>query len=66
MKSALEKLTAVGGEIYQEVQKAGAAGGARESGPAAAEAGAASGKKPEKKADVVDADFEVVDDDKKK
>ncbi|MBI5690997.1 MAG: molecular chaperone DnaK [Verrucomicrobia bacterium] len=66
MKSALEKLTAVGGEIYQEVQKAGAAGGARESGPAAAEAGAVSGKKPEKKADVVDADFEVVDDDKKK
>ncbi len=70
MKAALEKLTAVGGEIYAEAQKAAqaagtAAGAAAEGGPSAAGA-AGAGKKAEKKADVVDADFEVVDDDKKK
>ncbi|MES2692276.1 MAG: molecular chaperone DnaK [Verrucomicrobiota bacterium] len=70
MKAALEKLTAVGGEIYQEAAKAAQAAGAAPGG-AGPEAGAAtnaetSGKKTEKKADVVDADFEVVDDDKKK
>ena len=63
MKAAIEKLSAAGAEIYQEAQKAaqaaGAAGGATE-GPQPAP------KKQEKKADVVDADFEVVDDDKKK
>ncbi len=69
MKAALEKLSAVGAEIYQEAQKAAqAAGGAPESGPAETAAGGAEGaaKKAEKKADVVDADFEVVDEDKKK
>ncbi|MDP3071878.1 MAG: molecular chaperone DnaK [Opitutaceae bacterium] len=70
MKSALEKLTAVGGEIYAEAQKAAQAAGAP--APEATAGGEASAKpedaakKTEKKADVVDADFEVVDDDKKK
>jgi molecular chaperone DnaK len=76
MKSALEKISAVGGEIYQEAQKAAQTAGAP--GAGAAEGGGASAagessaqsegaaKKAEKKADVVDADFEVVDDDKKK
>ncbi|HVU33485.1 MAG TPA: molecular chaperone DnaK [Opitutaceae bacterium] len=68
MKAAMEKLSAVGGELYQEAQKHAQAGaGAPESGPAGeAPKTEASGKKPEKKADVVDADFEVVDEDKKK
>ncbi|MBL8603898.1 MAG: Hsp70 family protein, partial [Myxococcales bacterium] len=69
MKAALEKISSVGAEIYQEAQKAAqAAGGAAETGAASAGAGAAEGtpKKTEKKADVVDADFEVVDEDKKK
>ena len=70
MKAAMEKLTAVGGEIYQEAQKAGQAAGATDAGqppsdgPSAKPEGAP--KKTEKKADVVDADFEVVDEDKKK
>jgi molecular chaperone DnaK len=63
MKAAIDKLSAVGAEIYQEAQKSApppdASGGASE-GPQAAP------KKHEKKADVVDADFEVVDEDKKK
>jgi molecular chaperone DnaK len=62
MKAALEKLTAVGGELYAEAQKAAAP--APDAPPPADGAGAA--PKPEKKADVVDADFEVVDEDKKK
>jgi molecular chaperone DnaK len=72
MKSAMEKLSAVGGELYQEAQKAaqasaqagaGAASEAKSEGSGDAKA---AGKKAEKKADVVDADFEVVDEDKKK
>jgi molecular chaperone DnaK len=63
MKVAIDKLSAVGAEIYQEAQKSApppeSPGGASE-GPQAAP------KKHEKKADVVDADFEVVDEDKKK
>ncbi|HEX2853635.1 MAG TPA: molecular chaperone DnaK [Opitutaceae bacterium] len=73
MKAATEKLTAVGGELYAEAQKAAqAAGAAGNPGASAgddagsAESGAANPKKTEKKADVVDADFEVVDEDKKK
>jgi molecular chaperone DnaK len=75
MKSALEKISAVGGEIYAEAQKAAQSAGAAGAGAAGAAgegAGTASGqsedagKKTEKKADVVDADFEVVDEDKKK
>jgi molecular chaperone DnaK len=76
MKAALEKISAVGGELYQQAQKAaqsaGPAGeGATESTAEGGSSGApgqpeAAGKKAEKKADVVDADFEVVDDEKKK
>src|SRR5215212_6757063 len=72
MKAAMEKLSAVGGELYQEVQKAAQASGAAAPGGApGAESGTppkaeAAGKKAEKKADVVDADFEVVDEEKKK
>jgi molecular chaperone DnaK len=62
MKAAMEKLSAVGAEIYQEAQKAAQAAGT----PAGGEPQPGAAKKPEKKADVVDADFEVVDDDKKK
>jgi len=73
MKAALEKISAVGGELYQEVQKSAQAAGAAPGapGPEAADAGPeakadGAAKKTEKKADVVDADFEVVDEDKKK
>jgi molecular chaperone DnaK len=66
MKSAMEKLTALGGELYAAAQKAteaGAAAGAAP-GPDASASSEDPGPKAEKKADVVDADFEVVDDDK--
>ena len=70
MKAALEKLTAIGGEIYAEAQKAAqAAAGPAPDATATGEASSkpeGAAKKTEKKADVVDADFEVVDDDKKK
>ena len=72
MKASMEKLTSLGGELYAEAQKAAqAAGGAASGGSAPDESAsdaASSGqpKKAEKKADVVDADFEVVDEDKKK
>ena len=74
MKSALEKISAVGGELYQETQKAAQASGTGAAGSDAASGGGtgasgepeSSAKKAEKKADVVDADFEVVDDEKKK
>ena len=45
---------------------AGFAGATADAGPEQAAGGATSGKKAEKKADVVDADFEVVDEDKGK
>ncbi len=72
MKASMEKLTALGTELYAEAAKAaqaaGAAGATAEAGAAASEGAANAGasKKTEKKADVVDADFEVVDEDKKK
>jgi molecular chaperone DnaK len=72
MKASMEKLTALGGELYAEAAKAaqaaGAAGATAEAGPEAGAGApnAGSSKKTEKKADVVDADFEVVDEDKKK
>jgi molecular chaperone DnaK len=71
MKAAMEKLTALGGELYAEAQKAAQSassgeGAAPEGEGEAAKAGENQSKKTEKKADVVDADFEVVDDDKKK
>ena len=63
MKAALERLSKLGAELYAQAQQQGAPSGPEASGPSASEA---SSKKTEKKADVVDADFEVVDDDKKK
>jgi molecular chaperone DnaK len=69
MKAAQEKLTALGGELYEAAQKAGAAaGGPPPEAGASADPASESGpsKKAEKKADVVDADFEVVDENKKK
>ncbi len=63
MKKAMENLSKLGGEFYAQAQAAGA-GAAPTPDEGAAEAGSA--KKTEKKADVVDADFEVVDEDKKK
>jgi molecular chaperone DnaK len=61
MKAAVENLSKVGQELY--AQAAQAAGAGPESGGPAADGPAP--KKTEKKADVVDADFEVMDDDKK-
>jgi molecular chaperone DnaK len=67
MKKSLENLSKLGGELYTQAQQAaGAAGAAGAQPEAGATADAGAGKKTEKKADVVDADFEVVDDDKKK
>ena len=64
MKAALENLSKAGAEFYAEAQAAAqAAGKSAGHGGAADAAGPA---KPEKKADVVDADFEVVDDEKGK
>jgi molecular chaperone DnaK len=62
MKAATESLSKMGAELYVEAQKAAAAPGPAPAG----EAPPPDGKKPEKKADVVDADFEVVDEDKNK
>jgi molecular chaperone DnaK len=67
MKSAMEKLTALGGELYAAAQKANEAAGAGAApGPDASASSEGPAPKAEKKADVVDADFEVVDDDKNK
>ncbi len=65
MKAALENLSKIGAEFYAEAQAAAQAAGAAPQGDAAPQ-GEATPKKTEKKADVVDADFEVVDEDKKK
>jgi molecular chaperone DnaK len=70
MKAAMENLSKLGAELYSQAQAnagaaqpdAGAAAGAGAAGPEA-DTGSKSGKKND---DVVDADFEVVDDDKKK
>ena len=64
MKAALEELTKVGSEFYAEAQAAAKAGAAAGGAEHAAEPGPA--PKAEKKADVVDADFEVVDEEKSK
>jgi molecular chaperone DnaK len=60
-KAALENLSKVGAEFYAEAQAAAQAA-AKPGEPADADAA----PKSEKKADVVDADFEVVDDEKSK
>jgi len=68
MKSALENLQKIGAELYQQAQAAGAAAGAQPNAGAEAAAGAAASEpKKAKKADgkVVDADVEIVDEDKK-
>ena len=62
MKSALDNLSKVGAELYAQAQQAAQAAGAAGADEPKAEEGK---KKTEKKADVVDADFEVVDEDKK-
>ncbi len=66
MKASLESLSKIGAELYQAAQAAGAAGAAD---PAAEAAGAdsAAEPKPAKKSEgkVVDADVEIVDDEKK-
>ena len=67
MKSALENLTKVGAEFYAEAQAAAqAAAQAGQANPGGGDAGPSPKAKAEKKADVVDADFEVVDDEKGK
>jgi len=64
-KAAMENLQKVGAELYAAAaQQPGADAGGATDGGSAPEAGSASGKKAEKKADVVDADFEVVDEEK--
>jgi molecular chaperone DnaK len=68
MKAALENLQKIGAELYQQAQAAGAAAGAQpNAGAESAEGAAASEPKKAKKADgkVVDADVEIVDEDKK-
>ena len=65
MKASLENLQKIGAELYQAAQAAGAAAPGGEPAPEAASGSAEPKKKTEKKADVVDADFEVVDDEKK-
>jgi molecular chaperone DnaK len=68
MKAALETLQKIGAEFYAQAQQAAGADAqpGADAGPRQADGSGESAKKPEKKADVVDADFEVVDDDKKK
>jgi molecular chaperone DnaK len=70
MKAALENLTKVGGELYAEAQQAEQAAQAAAAGAEGAEGAAPSGEEPpkksEKQAEAVDADFEVVDEDKDK
>jgi molecular chaperone DnaK len=71
MKSSLDDLSKMGAEFYADVQAATqAAQSAQSPGPEATpeepREGAGSPPKTEKKADVVDADFEVVDDEKGK
>jgi molecular chaperone DnaK len=67
MKSALENLQKVGAELYQQAQAAQAASGAQPGAAEAEPAGAAAGAKKARKTDgkVVDADVEIVDEDKK-
>ncbi len=66
MKASLENLQKIGAELYQAAQAAGAAPGG-EAGPAPeASAAGASSSSAKKEKKVVDADFEVVDDNDKK
>ncbi len=68
MRAAIESLTKLGADIYAQAQQAAGAAGAAGEGPAPDAGEAAPGPEPKKagkKADVVDADFEVVDENKK-
>ncbi|HVT73297.1 MAG TPA: molecular chaperone DnaK [Lacunisphaera sp.] len=67
MKAALENLSKIGAELYQQAQAAAAAAGANPGTQAGAqgEAGAGEAKKSRKEGKVVDADVEIVDEDKK-
>ena len=66
MKAALENLSKIGAELYQQAQAAQAAAGAQP-GATTTEAGPTAEPKAAKKAEgkVVDADVEIVDDEKK-
>jgi len=66
MKAALEKLAAIGGELYSTAQQTAGAAGAPPPGADAEPAKGPAGRKTEKKANVVDADFEVVEENDKK
>jgi len=67
MKAALESLSKLGAELYQHTQAASAAAGAQPGAADAADAGGPAEPKKAKKADgkVVDADVEIVDEEKK-
>ena len=72
MKAALENLSKIGAELYQQAQAAGAAGAPPEGTPSSAEGADAGSSEPKaaKKAaaqdgKVVDADVEIVDEEKK-
>ena len=68
MKAAMEKLSKAGAELYAEAQAAAQAAGAGATPDAGADTAQPAGgttKKTEKKADVVDADFEEVKGDDK-
>jgi len=65
MKKSLENLQKLGAEFYAHAQQAGPGDTPKGEGAAAPGGGARSDSSGPKKADVVDADFEVVDDDKK-
>jgi molecular chaperone DnaK len=68
MKASLENLQKIGAELYQAAQAAGAApGGDADPGPEASsdDSGPSSSGSAKKEKKVVDADFEVVDDEKK-
>jgi molecular chaperone DnaK len=65
MKAALENLQKIGAEFYADAQKAAGQQGAQpQPGPDAGTAGSSARPEP-KKGNVVDGDFEVIDDDKK-
>jgi len=66
MKAALEKLAAIGGELYSTAQQTAGAAGAPPPEADAEPAKGPAGRKTEKKANVVDADFEVVEENDKK
>jgi len=66
MKAAMENLSKVGQELYAKAAEAAQAAGVDPAGAAADAGGEPKSKKEKKVDDVVDADFEVVDEDEKK